>query len=142
MSIDHLSFSEVLFIPHFKVNLLMTEMLQAAPSVRGLGLFEVNQKLFPTVQIETSISQSEIMFLFYCTAYWNCIDICYNFMPMPCFGAAICYLNNWPRKDSVILNSNSFAYKSKIGSSLMFLPNVSFTPIIGASSNFSWPSPS
>ena len=44
-------FSKVLIIFHFKVNLLMTEILQAAPSVRGLGFFEVNQKLFPTVQI-------------------------------------------------------------------------------------------
>ena len=49
MSIGHLSFSEVLFIPHFKVNLLMTEIIQAAPSVQGLGFFKVNQKLFPTV---------------------------------------------------------------------------------------------
>jgi hypothetical protein len=76
----------------------MNEMLQAAPSVRGLGFFEVNQKLFPTVLIENSFPKLAIIFLFNHTAHWNCIDICYNFLPIPRFGAANCYLKNWSRK--------------------------------------------
>jgi hypothetical protein len=87
----------MLFIPHLKVNLLMIEILQAAPSVRGLGFFKVNQKLFPTVGgyiLKPFILNNQSYFFYDYTASWNCIDVCYNFMPIPCFGAAN-GLNNW-----------------------------------------------